>query len=186
MEMAERDFSKPAWELGSSTVHPELRQLSDDKRFFLLTDLFPDLNGYYVSAERASESRDVAIISIVLRRYVIHAGELPVSIDALVLTYLREIPPNRFDGQPYLSRLVVYSVGHNGQDDQAETSYPPPNILYDTMWSGFFDDSASLSDRESIYAMWKRKLDATLLGSGDIVHHREPAPHLGLNPRDDE
>jgi hypothetical protein len=152
--------------------------------------LFPDLVGYYVATERASESRDIAGIAIALRRYVTRNGQLPNNLDDLVPSYLPEIPRNRFDGQPYLSRLteeglVIYSVGFNGQDDQAETSYLLPNVLYDTTWSVLFDDSVSLSDRDSIYSIWQRKIDdgVTMLSSGDIVHHREPAPHLSRKRR---
>jgi len=182
MDLADREFSLPAWQLGSSTLHAELDQLADDQRFLLLTMIFPDLVNYYVATERAAESRDVAEIAIALRRFVNDNGVLPPSLDALVPSYLPEIPRNRFDGQPYRSRLtdeglVIYSVGFDGRDDEAETAYGLPNILYDGTWSIFFDDSVTLSDRDSIYASWWRKLSGgTVLASGDIIHHLQPVP----------
>jgi hypothetical protein len=65
---------------------------------------------------------DALRINVALRRYKLQNGEYPASLDKLVPTLLKELPPDPFSGKPFHYRLengewMFYSVGENLRDD---------------------------------------------------------------------
>ena len=74
-------------------------------------------SGTYLAARR------VAVSTLAVERYRRrHGGALPETLDALVPTYLREVPRDPFSGTPLIYRrtrdaYLVYSVDRNGKDD---------------------------------------------------------------------
>ena len=65
---------------------------------------------------------DLARAALAVERYRLATGALPVALDALVPSYLKEVPLDPFDGRPIrytrqTSGYVLYSVDADGQDN---------------------------------------------------------------------
>jgi hypothetical protein len=123
MQIANREFSQPAWKLGRSKLVATVMELAENEKLTVLTEIFPDLTTSYIVSEQAHETADVVLIIIAARRYAIEHGNWPTDLHDLVPSYLERIPRNRFDGKQYCSNLkdgllTVYSFGFDGDDDR--------------------------------------------------------------------
>lgn len=75
------------------------------------------LTGYLVNVARTRTAR----LALAIERYRLEHGGLPADLEALVPTYVSEVPLDPFDGDPMRYRrrevgYVVYSVGRGGVD----------------------------------------------------------------------
>lgn len=64
--------------------------------------------------------------------YRCEQGRYPRQLQELAGKYLPEVPPDRFRDQPLVYQVspemvLVYSVGPNGRDDAARSSFDDPN-----------------------------------------------------------
>ena len=81
---------------------------------------------------RTETERQMALAAIGLKRYALrNGGALPPSLDALVPTFLPEVPIDWMDGKPLRYRpgadsktFLLYSVGTDGRDDGGDPTPP--------------------------------------------------------------
>lgn len=79
-------------------------------------------HGLVVAGLRAS------LAGVAAERYRVANGSFPEQLDALVPTYLESVPTDPYSDKPLLykqedDKVVIYSVGENGQDDAGQTRY---------------------------------------------------------------
>jgi hypothetical protein len=109
--------------------------------------LFPLCESFLVSdfattkkAFRAETQKSVVLSAIALKRYSLHHGKLPTSLETLVPEFLSAVPVDYMDGKPIKYRLnddgsfTLYSVGEDGQDDGGELSLPPEVKTTRDLW----------------------------------------------------
>jgi hypothetical protein len=102
----------------------------------LITLLIPALRKVQHAADRAAQIRNNLHSAFALAQYYRAEGHYPKELEALVPTYLGQVPPDIFSGQPliYLStrhNYLLYSVGINGQDEdgRGDGDEPPADDL---------------------------------------------------------
>jgi hypothetical protein len=73
-----------------------------------------------------------ATVALAAERYRLARGTWPPALEALMPDFLAKVPVDPFDGEPLRyrrleDRIVIYSVGEDGQDDGGETesTWPP-------------------------------------------------------------
>jgi hypothetical protein len=71
-------------------------------------------------------------VALALELYRCEQGRYPRQLQELAGKYLPEVPPDRFRDQPLVYQVspemvLVYSVGPNGRDDAARSSFDDPN-----------------------------------------------------------
>jgi hypothetical protein len=123
----ERDMIPPMWEWSDVPGAAFLRQREAVSGRPVLLELplilGPSLAKAATTHEHMVQSRDAAVVMLSLARFRLDHGRYPQSLDSLVPAYLRQIPPDRFDGKPIKYRLteagvpLLYSVGSNRADD---------------------------------------------------------------------
>jgi hypothetical protein len=84
--------------------------------------LMPSLRRAFEMSVRAQALLKCAIAGVAAERYRLATGSLPDSLEALVPTYLEEVPIDPFTGNPMRFKqteegIVVYSVGVDGTDE---------------------------------------------------------------------
>ena len=78
-----------------------------------------------------------ATVAVAAERYRLARGTWPPALEALLPDFLAKVPADPFDGEPLRyrrleDRIVIYSVGEDGQDDGGETeSTSPPGTSRD-------------------------------------------------------
>ncbi|HOF46835.1 MAG TPA: hypothetical protein PLY00_01555 [Verrucomicrobiota bacterium] len=93
-------------------------------------NLFASMMGPPVSAAarnaaKAQATVNLARVAVAIERHRLDRGALPDSLEALAPRYLNPVPPDPVNGQPLRyrrgegDRFTLYSLGMNGQDDQA-------------------------------------------------------------------
>ncbi len=93
----------------------------------------PSLEREANNCAQTQTSVDLARLACALERFRQASGGFPESLNALVPTYLLEIPHDVVNGQPLRYRLtkdgnfLLYSVGWNGEDDGGE---PEPSRYF--------------------------------------------------------
>jgi hypothetical protein len=125
MDRCDAEFALPLWRRSDGTAVDEIVSLKADRRYFLLTCMFPALTLLYHSAEETTQRRDATLVAIALVRHRKATGSWPGTLSDLVPGMLEEIPADRCDGQPLRLRLedgrpVLYSVGFDRDDDRGE------------------------------------------------------------------
>lgn len=93
----------------------------------LVSLLLPATQAAVAAEHRGQMQFDLSRLAVALEVYRATTGEYPESLDALTIDILKEIPQDRFSGEPlnYERRedgYLLYAVGANGKDDAA-TSY---------------------------------------------------------------
>jgi len=120
-----------------SDIQGALTQFVEDrgkKRFYDVLR-YPGLDSVYASqavtkAMRSETDRSLTLCAIALKRYSLHHGNFPTSLEALVPGFLSAVPVDYMDGQPLKYRLndngsfTLYSVGEDGKDDGGDLSFP--------------------------------------------------------------
>jgi len=85
--------------------------------------LLPSITHITKKAAQSQVALDQAAVACALERYRLAQGELPMTLDALVPTFIAKVPHDVIDGQPLRYRrtapdqFVLYSVGWNETDD---------------------------------------------------------------------
>jgi hypothetical protein len=81
-----------------------------------------------------------ASVAVAAERYRLARGAWPPVLEALTPDFLEKVPADSFDGEPLRyrrleDRIVIYSVGEDGQDDGGETEpSSPPGLSRDLMF----------------------------------------------------
>ncbi len=88
----------------------------------LVRIIMPSLSRAVTLHLRISAQLDCTIAGLAAERYRFETGKLPESLDALVPTYLDEVPTDPFDGEPMRftqtnEGIVIYSVSDDLADD---------------------------------------------------------------------
>jgi hypothetical protein len=90
---------------------------------------------------RAETLRQLAIAAIAIKRYQLHNGHLPATLNALVPGFLDSVPVDYMDGKELRYRLdssdqiTLYSVGTNGTDEGGDPC-PQENFQSFGKWDG--------------------------------------------------
>ena len=85
--------------------------------------LLPAITSVTKKAAQSQTALDQVVVACALERYRLAKGELPLTLDALVPTFIAKVPHDVIDGQPLRYRrtapdqFVLYSVGWNATDD---------------------------------------------------------------------
>lgn len=101
-----------------------------NKGSWLLSFFVPSLEREANTCARTQASVDLARVACALERFRQASGGFPESLNALVPTYLSEIPHDVVNGQPLRyhptedGNFLLYSVGWNGEDDGGEPDPP--------------------------------------------------------------
>jgi hypothetical protein len=106
-------------------------------------DTLSTLSRTIFKAMQTETDRSLAVCAVALKRYSLHHGKLPATLDALVPEFLPSVPVDFMDGKPVKYRFksddtfTLYSVGGDGKDDGG--------------------DAALLDGRKSTRSLWARK-----------------------------
>ena len=93
------------------------------RRAGILTSILtPFLSHMIVFSARGQATHAECEVAIAMTRYRLDHGSYPERLDALIPTYLHEIPPDPFDGKPLrlahtVGEWIIYSIGQDGTDD---------------------------------------------------------------------
>jgi hypothetical protein len=85
--------------------------------------LLPALNRIITKAAVGQTVADEAVLACALERYRLANGQFPDKLDALVPSFVSQLPHDPITGEPYKyrhtdeGRFVLYSVGWNEKDD---------------------------------------------------------------------
>jgi hypothetical protein len=113
----------PMWEWTEHPSAPTDRFSDADKeRYPVLAVLLPAVGTAVERGVFANQQRDAALVAVALERFRRATGAYPTTLDALVPTYLSNVPRDIMDGEPLRYRLtdqgpIVYSVGMDRVDN---------------------------------------------------------------------
>ena len=118
----ERLCRAPLWKVDWLAIQLVEGRLAQDERLRLADLLAPSAMPAYFVAERTTQERDAALVSLALVGYRLRHGTWPKKLADLSPDLLTRIPADRFTGTPLKYRLiegnpVVYSVGEDLIDD---------------------------------------------------------------------
>jgi len=128
--LVEQDCAAPTWDPGTPRFAAAFDAIRGDRRWFLVTLMFPDAMLFHREGQMAAQRVDGIRVAVAAKRHQVRSGRWPESLDVLVPGLLATIPVDRFSGQPLRYRLVdgeprVYSVFQDGVDDAGE---PAPEV----------------------------------------------------------
>lgn len=120
--LVEQDCATPIWELGTPRFATAFDAIRDDRRWVLVTRMFPDVMPLHREAQMTALWVDGIRVAIAVKRHRMRSGTWPASLDELVPGLLPAIPVDRFSGQPLRYRLEdgeprLYSVFQDGVDN---------------------------------------------------------------------
>ncbi len=142
MTSIQQRMTLPMWALDQNDrAQNEIDALQNNPvlstRYFPVAFFIPALDTAHINAEKTIQWRDGVLAGIALELYRRKHGHYPDSLDALVPTYLPEVPLDRFTGKPLHYGLFdgkprVWSVGTDRNDDGG---IPPiANERYEQNW----------------------------------------------------
>ena len=97
----------------------------DQGKYALTAMVLPSITSAFDRCAQAIAKRDVLVTAFAAMRYRLESHEFPSEITDLVPDYLSAIPIDPYDGKPLRlqarsGKVVVYSVGKDGKDDNAD------------------------------------------------------------------
>ena len=112
-------IQRPMWEV-EVTEWDEYLKRQDDSG--LLQALIPGIASVKTARELKLAYRDAVLLALACHRYHKANQEWPTSLDQLVGEWLKDTPIDRINGKPLNFRIkdnapVIYSLGHDGDDD---------------------------------------------------------------------
>jgi len=110
---------RPMWEVEDTDWEDYLEQQDNSG---LLKATIGGLGGVKIAREVKLAYRDAVLLALACHRYRKANQEWPTSLDQLMGEWLNETPIDRINGKPLNFRikedaLVIYSLGHDGDDD---------------------------------------------------------------------
>ncbi|MEX1097540.1 MAG: hypothetical protein WED34_15955 [Planctomycetales bacterium] len=115
------------WIAARAYVSPNLRWTNSEQAATLMVDQFgAAIGAVSFLADRVAMQADLTQLAFALAAYRAERGEYPAELAQLAPRYIPAVPKDLFNDQPlkYLranDRYLLYSVGPNGEDDEART-----------------------------------------------------------------
>ena len=139
-------------------VDDSIRTMRTTPNNVLCKMLLPSLITHITKkAAQSQVALDQVAVACALERYRLAHGELPVTLDALVPTFIAKVPHDVIDGQPLRYRrtapdqFVLYSIGWNATDDGGQLvlakgiNPPRPDVdKGDWVWSSARQDAMAV------------------------------------------
>ena len=90
---------------------------------YIICLMMPALSNCQSAESRALQTNDNLVIALALSSYHSEHGKYPATLASLVPTHLKQLPIDRFSGNPLVYRpngqgYIFYSVGQNKKDEQ--------------------------------------------------------------------
>ncbi len=138
-------------------VDDSIRTMRTTPNNILCKMLLPAITTVAKKAAQSQVALDQVAVACALERYRLAHGELPVTLDALVPTFIAKVPHDVIDGQPLRYRrtapdqFVLYSIGWNATDDGGKVvlakgiNPPRPDVdKGDWVWSSARQDAMAV------------------------------------------